>query len=79
MTMHSQSKKDGTVVLTSTDMDMMCRHLVGEHSHTWTSGLKGMSITEIKNSIVNTLMDWKLADVTQDREIKLYDVIGRFF
>ncbi|GGE00006.1 TIGR02678 family protein [Paenibacillus nasutitermitis] len=72
-------QKDGTVVLTPTDLDMMCRHLVGEHSHTWTSSLKGMSIPEIKKSIVNTLMDWKLAEVTKDSELKLYDVIGRFF
>ncbi|MDR6553963.1 TIGR02678 family protein [Paenibacillus qinlingensis] len=72
-------QKDGTVVLTPTDIDMMCRHLVGEHSHTWTSSLKGMSITEIKKSIINSLMDWKLAEFTLEGELKLYDVIGRFF
>lgn len=72
-------QKDGSVVMTPTDMDMMCQYLVGEHSHTWTSSLKGMSITEIKKSIINTLLDWKLAEFTPEGELKLYDVIGRFF
>jgi hypothetical protein len=65
--------------MTPTDMDMMCQYLVGEHSHTWTSSLKAMSITEIKKSVINTLLDWKLAEFTPEGELKLYDVIGRFF
>lgn len=41
-------------------------------------GPKSMSITEIKNTIKNMLFEWKLAETTQEGDLKLYDVIGRF-
>ncbi|MNW70429.1 hypothetical protein D3C74_497390 [compost metagenome] len=42
-------------------------------------GLKSMSVAEIKNIIRNMLFEWKLAEITQEGDLKLYDVIGRFF
>ncbi|MOA08418.1 hypothetical protein D3C78_1281810 [compost metagenome] len=42
-------------------------------------GLKSMSITEIMNVIKNNLFEWKLAEITQEGDLKLYDVIGKFF
>ncbi|SLJ92157.1 MULTISPECIES: TIGR02678 family protein [unclassified Paenibacillus] len=72
-------QKDGTVILTNIDLDIMCRQLIDENSHGWTTGLKSMSITEIKNKIKNMLFEWKLAETTHEGDLKLYDVIGRFF
>ncbi|MBW4081261.1 TIGR02678 family protein [Paenibacillus sp. S150] len=72
-------QKDGTVILTNIDLDIMCRQLIDENSHGWTTGLKSMSVAEIKNIIKNMLFDWKLALSTQEGDLKLYDVIGRFF
>ncbi|CAH1213236.1 hypothetical protein PAECIP111893_03652 [Paenibacillus plantiphilus] len=72
-------QKDGTVILTNIDLDIMCRQLIDEHSHGWTTGLKSMSVAEVKNVIKNMLFEWKLAETTQEGDLKLYDVIGRFF
>lgn len=71
--------KDGTLILTNIDFDIICRQLIGEKSHGWTTGLKSMSINDIKNTIKNTLFEWKLAENTKEGDLKLYDVIGKFF
>ncbi|MFG1731171.1 TIGR02678 family protein [Paenibacillus sp. 843] len=72
-------QKDGTVILTNIDLDILCRQLIDEHSHGWTTGLKSMSVAEVKNVIKNMLFEWKLAEATQEGDLKLYDVIGKFF
>ncbi|WP_419889384.1 TIGR02678 family protein [Paenibacillus xylanexedens] len=72
-------QKAGTVVLTNIDLDILCRQLIDENSHEWTTSLKSMSFPEIKNLITKKLFEWKLAASTQEGDLKLYDVIGRFF
>lgn len=72
-------QKDGTVILTNIDLDFMCQQLITENRQGWTTGLKNMSVAEVKNTIKNMLFEWKLAEITQEGDLKIYDVIGRFF
>jgi uncharacterized protein (TIGR02678 family) len=69
---------NGVIFLTGVDLDKIIRELVEKKSEDWTTGLKKLGVSGLKELIVRFLREWKFAYVTENGRIQIYDTLGRF-
>lgn len=70
-------EEDGSLLLSSVDFREMLQRLKDEAGTNWTKTYRDMSMNEFKQELLDYLVSWKMASVTLDNEIFIYDVIAR--
>lgn len=69
--------KDGSLVFTNVEFRDLVQELKDETGSNWTKTYKDMSMNEFKKELLNYMLMWKLASITEDNDIIIHDVIAR--